>query len=706
MVCEIVSGNYFDVLGVKAMIGRTFAPEEDQTPGAHPVAVLNHALWQTRFGGDRALVGKTVRLNNLNYTVIGIAPPGFKGTDLITNSDLWIPMAMHDQVFTGIFREYFNDRRALLMNVTGRLKPGVGLEQAESEMKIIASRLEQAYPRENEKRSTTLVPLSQSAINPNFRNVFVRSGALLMAIVGLVLLIACVNVANLLLVRATARRKEIAVRLALGAVRGRLVRQLLTESLLLALAGGALGLVFAIWGREALWSFRPPFLQDAGIDISLNSEVLGFTLLLSLLTGLIFGIAPALRASRAELVSELKDKSSQASPDRRWFNLRNALVVMQLALSLVALIGAGLFLRSLQNAQRINPGFETEKMMTLSFNVGAQGYTDGQGQEFYRRVQEKTATIPGVRMSAVSSNPPFGGGFQRSVTPEGETLPQGSRGILTTTNSIAPNYFDTLGITLLDGRRFTEADREGVVRVAVINEAAAKRFWPGQNAQGKRFRFYGDDFYHEIAGIVRNTVVINLGEDPQPQIFLPMRQHYFPAVALYVRTEGDPVSVLGAVRREVQSLDPNLPLVNVQTMPEILGQALWGPRMGAALLGIFGALALLLASVGLYGVLAYSVSQRTQEIGLRMALGAQRGKILSLVLGQGMALVAAGVLLGVGAGLLATRMITSLLYEVSAFDPITFVAMPLLMSLVTLAACYLPARRAMKVDPMVALRSE
>ena len=702
---EIVSADYFDVLGVKAFLGRTFTSEEDKILGAQPVVVLSHALWQTRFGGAPTLVGKTVRLNNLNYTVIGIAPQHFRGTDLAAASDLWIPMMMHDHVFTGAMRDYFNSRRSILMDVTGRLKPGVSFGQAEGEMKAIAARLEQQYPRENVKRGVSMIPLSHSAIHPNFRRVFVQSGAMLMAVVGLVLLIACANVANLLLVRSEARRREIAMRLALGARRGRLVRQLLTESFMLAGLGGALGLLLAVWGRELLWALRPPFLQNTSIDISLNGKVLGFTLLLSLLTSLIFGLAPAWRASRAELVADLKGKSAQASHGHRWFSLRHALIVFQVALSLVALIGAGLFLRSLHHARRINPGFETEKMMTLSFVVGALGYSEAQGQEFYRRAEQRVETIPGVERAAVSSVAPFAWGFHRTVTPDGGTLP-GGQGILVTTNQVCLKYFDALGIALLDGRQFTERDREGVSRIAIINEAAASLFWPGQNAIGKRFRFYGDDSSREIVGLARNTVALNLGEEPQPQIFLPIQQNYSPAVTLFVRTQGNPADVLNAVRREVQSLDQNLPLVNIKTLPEILGEALWAPRMSAALLGFFGALALVLAAVGLYGVMAYTVTERKREIGIRLALGAERDQILLLVLKRGLGLVAVGALLGVGAGWLALRMLTNLLYDVSVVDPLTFVAMPTLLFLVALVACYLPARRAMKVDPLLTLRCE
>jgi predicted permease len=703
---EIVSGEYFDVLGVKASLGRTFLPEEDRTPGTHPVVVLSHRLWQTQFGGAADLVGKTVRLNNQNFTVVGVAPRNFTGTNLLAPVDAWVPMMMYAQVFTGPLREYFNDRRALLLNVTGRLKPNVSQAQAEESLKTLARGLEQQFPRDNEKRSVALVPLPQTAINPNLRDNFVRAGALLMSVVGLVLLIACANVANLLLARALGRRREIAIRLALGAGRGRLIRQLLTESLLLALLGGGLGLLCAVWARSVLWSFRPPFLEDTHLDISLNAAVLGFTLLISLLTGALFGLAPALRATRADLVTDLKDKSAQQQRERHGLNLRNALVVTQVALSMVALCGAGLFLRSLQNAQRLDPGFETEKLALLSFNIGTLGYNEAQGQEFYRRALERAQSVPGVRVAAISSNGPFGGGFQRSVTPEGETLPPGSRGILTTTNNIGPQYLEALGMRLRSGRQFTEMDQPESPHVAIVNEAAARRFWPGQDVIGKRFRFYGDEFWHEVAGVVNNTTLFTLGEDPQPQIFLPLRQHYAPAVTVYARTDGAPEQVLSTLQRELQSLDPNLALVGVQTMPQVLAQALWAPRIGAALLSIFGVLALLLAALGLYGVLAYLVRQRTQEIGVRLALGAPRRNILTLVLKQGMTLVGIGVAVGIGAGLLATRLLASLLYDVSLFDPVAFLAMPALLIVIALLGCYIPARRATQVDPLVALRNE
>jgi macrolide transport system ATP-binding/permease protein len=701
----MASGDYFDVLGVKAATGRVFGAEEDRTPGAHPVVVLGHGLWQRRFGGDRSIVGKQITLNNQSFTVIGVAPENFRGTFAIGNTDFWVPTAMHDQVLTGIAREWFTSRRAVLFNVVGRLKPGVTKEQAEAAMKAIGARLEREYPNDNEQRSVMLMPLTEAAINPNFRAVFVRAGGLLMTVVALVLLIACANVANLLLARATARKREMAVRAALGAGRARIVRQLLTESVLLALIGGGAGLFVAYWGRDLLWSFRPPFFDENAIDLSFDPRVLGFTLLVSLLTGLLFGLAPALSVSRPDLVTELKDRGSQPQQGRR-FSLRNLLVVAQVALSLVALVGAGLFVKSLRNAQQINPGFETERLAVMTFDVGAQGYSNERGQEFYRQVQERVAGVTGVESAAVATNPPFGGSFLRSVFVEGQEPTPGGRGILTSVNTVGLGYFETMGIPVLKGRDFAATDRENTPRVAVVNEAMARRFWPGVEVVGQRFRFHGDEVATEVVGVVKDSTIFNLGEDPRPQAYLPLLQSYQPQVTLHMRTAGRPESVLGAVRREVQALDRNLPLQNVNTVGEIIAQALWAPRMGAGLLGLFGLLALLLAGVGLYGVISYSVGQRTQEIGVRMALGARGGDILRMVVGQGLVLVVVGVGVGAAAALALTRPVSTLLYSVNAADPLIYAGVAAVLVMTALVACYVPARRAMKVDPLVALRYE
>jgi predicted permease len=701
----IVSGNYFDVLGVKAELGRTFLPEEDSTPGAHPVVVVSHALWRGRFGGDPNLLGKTLTLNNQGFTVIGVASEGFRGTAVIGDIDLWVPLAMHDQVLTGNARKFFNERRALIFNVVGRLKPGLSVEQAQTELQIIGRRLEQEYPRENEQRNVVLLPLTLTSVDPNQRALFVQAGGILLVIVGLVLLIACANVANLLLARVTARRKEMALRAALGAGRWRIMRQLLTESLLLSISGAAVGFLLAYWGRTLLWSFRPPFLNQNSLPLDFDTRVLGFTLLLSLLAGVIFGLAPALQATRTDLTTELKERSAQSGQTKRRLHLRKLLIVGQVALSLVSLTGAGLFLRSLYNAQQLDPGFETEKLVVMSFNLGAQGYDEARGREFYRQVRERVGG-GGVRSTTLASNPPLAAGFMRSITIEGQEPPPGGRGVLTLTNIIGQKYFETLGIPVLRGRDINEADQDKAVRVAIINEAMARRFWPNGDALGKRFRFFGEDAPVAIVGVAGNSDSLNLGEPARPVIYLPLMQNYTPTATLYVRTAGDPNPMVATLRREVQALDPNLPLTGVSTISEIISRAIWAPRMGAALLCVFGLLALTLTAVGLYGVLAYTVNQRTTELGLRMALGAQKRHILGLVLKQGLILVLVGIIVGLATGLAGTRLVVHLLFGSPGADPVVFLGATSVLVAVAFLAIYIPARRAARIDPLVAMRTE
>jgi len=502
------------------------------------------------------------------------------------------------------------------------------------------------------------------------------------------------------------RKREIAIRLSLGAGRARLVRQLLTEATLLSLIGGAAGLAVAVWGRDLLWAFRPPFFAPDGLDLGLNARVLGFTLAVSLVTGVLFGLMPALQASRSDLVTELKDKSSQPGRHNRRFGARNFLVMSQVALSLITLIGAGLFLRSLGEAQKIDPGFDAERLGVLSFDVAGVGYDRPRGEEFYRRMLERVATIPGVESASLSENPPLQAGFMRSVFPEGQAVPPDRSGILVLVNATGDGYFKTAGIPLMRGRDFNDADRDGAPQVVIVNETMGERFWPGQDAVGKRFKFHGDESFREIVGVARNSKYFNVGEDPQPFIYLPLRQNYEGAVTLFVRSAADPAVTLGTVRGEVQSMDRNMPLVGVATARDLIQQGFWAPRMGAALLAIFGLLALVLAAVGIYGVMSYSVNQRTQEIGIRMAMGAKPGDVLGLILRQGMTPVLIGVAAGLGVSLAAARLVSGLLFGVSATDPATFAGIPLLLAAVALAASYLPARRATRVDPMIALRYE
>jgi len=561
-------------------------------------------------------------------------------------------------------------------------------------------------PRDNKGRTAELFPLNESALGINQRPQFSLAGGVLMSVVGLVLLIACVNLANLLLAQASKREKELSIRAAMGAGRARLVRQLLTESSVLSLLGGLAGLVVAYWGRNVLWSFRPPFLLDGSIDLSFDARVLGFTLLISLFTGLIFGIIPAVKASGTDINEVLKTGGRGGALGWTHNRLRGLLVISEIALALVALVGSGLFLRSMQNAQQFNPGFESQNLLQMNFDLGALRYDADHGQQFFRDAIERAKTVPGVVSASVSSNGVFGGGFAGTIFREGEQTDPNNRGTLVNFDDVTPGHFETMRIPLISGRDFTDFDREKTTRVAIINEAMAKAIWPGQEPLGKRFAIVKEPELLQVIGVVGTTVVGQIGEDPQPTAYLPMRQQYSPFATLVARTNGNPEPLIGAVRAQVQQIDKNLAFTNAQTVQQILGQGLWAARMGAALLGLFGALALILASIGIYGVLAYSVAQRTSEIGLRMALGAQPRQVLGLVLKQGMLLAIIGAGVGIIVALPVARMAGNLLYGVSATDPLTYVGITLLLMAVALLACYLPARRATRIDPLIALRVE
>ncbi len=705
---EIVTGNYFNVLGARPLLGRGFAADEDETPGAKLVCVLGYGEWQKRFGGDATILGRTITLNGHAFTVVGVMPKGFKGTNAIGAPALWVPYMTYQQTMSGFLLELGkpDQRRGLVFNVTGRLKPGVTVQQAEANLKTIARQLEQEYPNENKDRSVTLVPLAQATINPGFRSNIVVAGSLLMTIVALVLLIACANVANLLLARASARQKEIAVRLSLGATRAQLVRQLLTEGTLLALVGGAAGLLLAYWAQGLLWSYRPPFLQPDAIDIRPDVRVLLFTIAVSIVTGILFGLAPALQASRPDLVVELKEKTSAPAGSRRPFALRNVLVAGQIALSLIALVGAGLFLRSLQNAQRISPGFDVEHLATLSFDLGAQGYTEEHGKQFQKQMLERVSSIPGVRAATLGSTVPlFAGGFARTVFLEGQDATDRRAGKLVQITIASPHYLETLGIPLVRGRALSDIDQPNTPSAVVINETMAKRFWPDQDPIGRRFKFFGQSNFQQVVGVAADSKYNFIGEDPTPYIYQATTQVYQPQLSLFVKA-ARPEAVLGTVRGEVQQLDRTLPLQNVYTLNEIFGQSLWAPRMAASLLAIFAGLSLVLAVIGIYGVMAYSVSQRTRELGIRMALGASRSDVVRLVVKHGLRLTIAGVAIGLVTAFALSRLIASLLLNVSPTDVLTFAVVPVVLGLAALGASYLPALRATRIDPMIALRYE
>ena len=704
---QMVNANYFDILGMRPATGRFFLPDEDTKLGGNNVVVLSYSFWTNKFGSDSQAVGKTLTLNATPYTVIGVAPRGFKGLFTFGNAEeIWIPVSMYQQVLAGFFKDNFNDRRFLAVAMFGRLKDGVTVTGAEATLKTIATHLESAYPKDNASRSVALTPIADAAVGANNREQFSLIGAMMMGIVGLVLLIACANLANLLLAQAASREKELGLRAALGASSGRVVRQLLTESLVLAILSAIVGFAIAYGGRMALWSFRPPFIADGDIDLSFDTRVLFFTLAVALLTAVIIGVVPAIKAAKPNLIETLKVGGRSGTVGWTRDPFRSLLVVVEIALAMVALVGSGLFIRSMQNAQRLDPGFESKKLFVFAFDLGALHYDEGHAQQYYRAAIERATATPGVESATIASNFPIGGGLGRTVFPEGQDEASGYRGTLTALNDIAPNFFETLRIPFVSGRSFTDADRKDTNQVAVINQAMAKQFWPDQEAVGKRFHFFGEATLREVVGVVRDTVVNNIGEDPQPLAYLPLTQDYSPAVTLQVRTSGRPESAIASVRSQVQSLDTNVALTNLNTIEELIDQGLWAPRAGAALLSVFGALALLLAVVGVYGVLSYSVNQQTREIGIRMAMGAQATGVLRLVVGQGMRLAVAGLLLGLVIALAAMRVLDSLLFGVSAHDPFIFLGVSFVLISAAVLACYIPARNATRVDPIVALRYE
>lgn len=710
ILASMVSPNFFDVLGVKAYRGRTFAPGEGKEIGKDPIAVLSYALWTRRFGSDPKVIGQTINLNTTTYTIVGVTPPSFKGIVSLGPPDvLWIPLSMRDYVLTGQLKELENNRRFRWISIVGRLKPEVTLDKARAAMKTIASSLEKEYPRDNPGRTCELYPLNQSALGINNRQQFSLAGTILMGVVGLVLLIACVNLANLLLAQAAKREKELSLRAALGAGRFRLVRQLMTESTLLSLVGGVFGLLLAFWGRKVLWSFRPPFLPEGSIDLSFDSRVLFFTLAISVLTGLVFGIIPALKASNADINEVLKAGGRGGTMGWAHNRMRSLLVVSEIALALVALIGAGLFLRSMQKAQEISLGFESKNLFTYNFDLGALHYGQDQGEQFFVDAVQRTKSVPGVADATISALGVLGsglGGISGTIFREGEQADPNNGGILVTFDNVMPGYFAALRIPTVSGRDFTDFDRDNTKTVVIVNKAMANLVWPGQDAVGKRFTIVVDPHVYEVVGVVGTTVIGAVGEDPQPVAYMPMRQQYSPQASLIVRTTGDPEALMGTVRAQINGVDRNLALTNGQTIGQLLGQSLWAARMGAALLGLFGLLALILASIGIYGVLSYSVTQRTSEIGIRMALGAGSGQVLALVLRQGMLLAAIGVGLGILVALPVARTASTLLYGVSATDPLTYVAITATLLVVAFLACYIPARRATRIDPLVALRFE
>lgn len=706
---QVVSANYFDVLQVKPALGRGFLPDEDKVVGSGAVVVLGHGFWQRRMASDAGIVGKTVRLNNRAYEVIGVAPETFTGTKFALSMDFWVPISMAEDLRRS--PELLASRSSHWMNVVGRLKPGVSVAEASAEMAAIASRLNQTYPDDRAISTQATVMTELDGRWAEMGNVFKSGGAIAMAIVGLILLIACANVANLMLARAAARRKEIGIRLALGANRARLIRQLLTESLLLSLIGGGLGLLLAVWVTDLMEGFVP-ILEYTIVSnfFALDSRALLFTLVVSLATGLVFGLAPAWQSSNPDVVPVLKgDPEHSQRGKRRAFGLRNVLVVAQVALSLVVLVCGGLFIKSFRQAQTMDPGFDNRNGLIVSLSPQLIGYDDEQSRNFYGQLVERVSHLPGIESAAFTRTLPLGDSSNSNgpILKEGETLARGSAGRNIMTTVVSAGYFRTMQIPILEGRDFDDRDHQKSQRVAIVNQRMAQTLWPGETAVGKRFLIGADSRDPlEVVGVVQTGKYRSLAEDPKPFFYYAMSQRRPGTMALVMRASTDPRSLVGAVRSQVQALDRRVPLFGVKTMDDHKTYALWAPNMAASFSLAFGVLAVLLSAVGLYGVMAYVVSQRTREVGIRMALGANRGDVMKMITRQGMKLAAVGVGIGLVLALALAQVLSSLLIGVSGYDVTTFVVVPVLLAVVAFVASYLPARRATKVNPLIALRYE
>jgi predicted permease len=701
---QLVSTNYFDVLGVRAALGRTFTPGADRAMGGDNLVVLGHDLWQRRFGSDPGIVGRTLLLNGQAFKVLGVAAPGFRGTQLISPAEFWVPMTLFKSLSP---RASVMDQREWQMFLAmGRLRPGVSAAQAQADLGALARRLRETFPKANAGLGVALLSLPESMIDPNQRQVFTRSASLLMIAAGLVLLIACANVGNLLLARASDRRREIAVRLSIGAPRGRLVRQLLAESAALVLVGTALGLLVSHWSSRLLWSLLPPQLDPGTLAQGLDLRVVAFTLAVSAVTVLLCGLAPAREVARTDLNHVLKTGTPLAERHRR-VGLREVLVGAQVALALVALIGAGLLLVSVRRAQDIDAGFRSAQLLRLTAQLGAQGYKEGQGREFYRRVLDRVEALPGVRSAALGSQSLLTAAPELDdVLLPGES--EAPEGRLTMVGYVSPVYFRTLGVRLLEGRDFNPADRRDAMEVVIVNEALARRLWPGRDPLGQRFRLAGQlqAGTRTVVGVARDSKYMSLTEPPQPYIYAPLEQHYQSVVTLYVRTAGRADRLLEPVRRSVQELDRSLPLLEVSTFPSLIAGSLWAQRMRAALLTLLGSLALVLAAVGIYAVAAYSVRQRRKEIALRIALGAGRRDVMRLILRRGMLVTAGGLVCGLAAVVAVTRYLQAVLFGIRSTDPWILGGTVLLLAAVALAANALPAWRATREDARNALRTE
>ena len=685
-----ISHGVLETLRVSPQLGRPFTANEDR-PEEDGVVILGYELWQKNYGGDPNIVGQKIVLSNRPRTVVGVMPCGFRFPEI---AELWVPLALTTQTFT---------RTDHGLSTVARLKDGVSVDEAQAEMHNIAARIEQQNPVTNEGLGVKV-----TSLHDNLTGDYREALLILLGVVGCVLLVACVNVANLMLARATARQKEFALRAALGAGRWRIVRQLLVESLLLALVGGALGFALSIWALRVLLTSIPiqlPFWMNFSVDL----RVLGFTIVITVLTGLLFGVAPALQTSRVDLNDTLKEGGRGTVGGRG--RSRSLLVVTEIALSLVLLVGAGLMIQSFLRLRRVNVGLDPTNIAVTSFHLPTEKYREREPRAaFYKQLLERVRTLPGVQTaSATATIPLSGGNWGRSLTVDGYPVLAVGQAPMIQHTVVTPDYFRTMGIPLLSGRDFTDADAKGSQLVTIIDERLARKYWPNQSAIGKRVRFgppEDNEPWHTIVGVVGTVRHQRMQEDTAESVYLPHAQIPVNGMALVTRTTSEPKDLVAAIRREAAQLDSDLPVSKVTTMKEVIDESIWQPRLYATLFGVFAGGALLLALIGIYGVMAFLVQTRTHEIGVRMALGATARDVFKLIVGRGMKLTAIGVLIGIGGAIAVTRLMHSLLFNTSATDPLVFILISGLLAVAAFLACYIPARRAAKVDPLVALRYE
>ncbi|MEW6208874.1 MAG: ABC transporter permease [Acidobacteriota bacterium] len=712
---ELVSGNYFQTLGVRAVLGRTFTDEDDITPGAHTLAVLSHNFWSRRFASDPAILNQTMTINGQVMTIIGVAQAGFTGVQVGQTPDIFIPITMKAQMTPNW--DGLADRKDYWLNIIGRLKDGVSSGQAAAGLApLYHSLLENELPLQGgisrqaaERFTARPISLEDGSRGRQILQAD-TSGALvtLMLMVAFVLLITCANLASLLITRAISRQKEIAVRQALGASRWRLVRQLMVESLVLSLAGGLLGLLVAVWTISGLLQLVPPDQGMSGLSTDLDRTLLAFNFALAVLTGILFGLIPALRATRTNLVSALKEQGKHTAGAAH-AGLRKGLVITEVALTVVLLITAGLFARSLYNLRRVDVGIRADRILAFSISPELNGYTPARSVALFDQMREGIASLPGVEMVSSAQVPVFAGNSMGSnCTIEGYTPSEGED-MHVFRNNIGPAYFATMGIPLIAGREFTAEDTARSQKVAIISESVARTYFGERNPIGRRMKFGAGQgpLDLEIVGVVKDSKHGNVRETPNRYVYNPYTQR--PAVGemtFYVRTAREPERMAATLREEVARLDASLPIFNLRTLREQIDESIFGDRFMAMLSSAFGVLAALLAAIGIYGVMAYSVTQRTQEIGIRVALGAQPGNVLRMIVRQGMTLAGIGLGIGLAGAIALMRPLSDQLFNVSANDPVTFAAVALLLAAVAMVACYIPARRATRVDPMVALRYE